>query len=194
MLIASSGDAETEAVQEAVDAWGEESGNTVKVTVASDMNQELAQGFAGGNPPDLFYLDAAQFANYASNGSLYAYGDQVDDPDDFYESLRDTFTFDDTLHCAPKDFSTLALEINTDAWKKAGLTDADIPTDWDQLASVAEKLTTGDQVGLGIGTGHRPARRVPGRQRRLVAQRGRHRGHRGHPGGTSTPWSYVQDN
>ncbi len=51
----------------------------------------------------------------------------------------------------PKDFSTIALEINTDAWKKAGLTDADIPTDWDQLASVAEKLTTGDQVGLAIG-------------------------------------------
>jgi multiple sugar transport system substrate-binding protein len=153
MLIASSGDAETAAVQDAVDAWGEESGNSVKVTVASDMNQELAQGFASNNPPDLFYLDASQFANYASNGSLYAYGDQVDDPDDFYESLRDTFTYEDTLQCAPKDFSTLALEINTDAWNKAGLTDADVPTDWDQLASVAEELTAGDQVGLGLSPG-----------------------------------------
>ncbi len=153
MLIASSGDAETAAVQDAVKKWGDDTGNTVKVTVASDMNQELAQGFAGGNPPDVFYLDASQFANYASNGSLYAYGDQVDNPDDFYQSLRDTFTFDGALQCAPKDFSTIALEINTDAWKKAGLTDADIPTDWDQLASVAEKLTTGDQVGLAIGPG-----------------------------------------
>jgi multiple sugar transport system substrate-binding protein len=153
MLIASSGDAETQAVQDAVKKWGDESGNTVKVTVASDMNQELAQGFAGGNPPDVFYLDASQFANYASNGSLYAYGDQIDNPDDFYESLRSTFTFEDALQCVPKDFSTIALEINTDAWKKAGLTDADIPTDWDQLASVAEKLTTGDQVGLAIGPG-----------------------------------------
>jgi multiple sugar transport system substrate-binding protein len=153
MLIASSGDAETAAVEDAVERWGEESGNTVTVTVASDMNQELAQGFSGGNPPDIFYLDASQFANYASNGSLYAYGDQVDDPDDFYESLRDTFTYEDTLQCAPKDFSTLALEINDAAWKKAGLTDADIPTDWDQLASVAEQLTSGDQVGLGLSPG-----------------------------------------
>ena len=56
-------------------------------------------------------LNASQFANYASNGSLYAYGDQVDEPDDFYQSLRDTFTFDDTLQCVPKDFSTIALEI-----------------------------------------------------------------------------------
>ena len=153
MLIASSGDAETQAVQDAVKAWGDESGNTVKVTVASDMAQELAQGFAGGSPADVFYMDAGLFANFAKNGSLYAYGDQVDEPDDFYESLRDTFTYDDQLYCAPKDFSTLALEINTDAWKKAGLTDADIPTDWDQLASVAGRLTTGDQVGLGLSTG-----------------------------------------
>src|SRR5687767_8871913 len=56
MLIASSGDAETNAVNEAVDAWEEESGNTVEVVVAQDMAQQLAQGFAGGNPPDVFYL------------------------------------------------------------------------------------------------------------------------------------------
>ena len=96
MLIASSGDAETAAVEAAVKEWADESGNTVKVTVASDMNQELAQGFAGGNPPDVFYLDASQFPNYASNGNLYAYGDQIDGADDFYESLRDTFTYDDS--------------------------------------------------------------------------------------------------
>ena len=53
----------------------------------------------------------------------------------------------------PKDFSTLALEINTDSWKKAGLTDADVPTTWDQLEAVSKKLTTKDQVGLGIGVG-----------------------------------------
>ena len=176
MLIASSGDAETQAVQDAVKAWGDESGNTVKVTVASDMGQELAQGFASDSPADVFYMDASLFADYAQNGSLYSYGDQVDEPDDFYQALRDTFTYDDQLVCAPKDFSTLALEINTDAWEKAGLTDADIPTDWDQLATVAEKLTTGDQVGLGLSHRHRPARRLRRRQRRLVAQRRQHRG------------------
>ena len=104
MLIASSGDAETEAVQDAVKAWGDESGNTVNVTVASDMGQELAQGFASGSPADVFYMDASLFANYAQNGSLYSYGDQVDEPDDFYPALRDTFTYDGKLYCAPKDF------------------------------------------------------------------------------------------
>ena len=43
MLIGSSGDAETAAVQAAADAWGEESGNTVEVVAASDLTQQLSQ-------------------------------------------------------------------------------------------------------------------------------------------------------
>ncbi|MGI8646570.1 MAG: sugar ABC transporter substrate-binding protein [Nocardioides sp.] len=153
MLIASSGDAETEAVQSAADAWAEESGNTVEVTVAADMTQELAQCFAGGNPPDVFYLDAARFADNAKNGNLYPYGSELADSEDFYASLVDTFTYEDEFYCAPKDFSTLALQINTAAWRKAGLTDDDVPTTWDELTAVSEKLTTTDQVGLGLSTG-----------------------------------------
>jgi len=153
MLIASSGDAETNAVKAAADAWAKESGNTVTVTVASDMNQQLAQGFASGSPADVFYMDAGRFADYAKNGSLFAYADQLKDNNDFYESLRQAFTYEGKQYCAPKDFSTLALQINTDAWSKAGLTDADIPTTWDDLASVAKKLTTAKQAGLGLGLG-----------------------------------------
>lgn len=153
MLIASSGDAETDAVKAATDAWAQKTGNKVTVTVASDMNQQLAQGFASGKPADVFYMDAARFADYAKNGSLYPYADQLEDNDDFYESLRQTFTYDGKQYCAPKDFSTLALQINTDAWKKAGLTDADIPTTWEQLEAVSKKLTTKGQAGLGIGVG-----------------------------------------
>ncbi len=153
MLIASSGDAETNAVKAATDAWAKKTGNTVTVTVASDMNQQLAQGFASGSPADVFYLDAGRFADYAKNGSLFAYADQLKDNNDFYESLRQAFTYDGKQYCAPKDFSTLALQINTDAWAKAGLTDADIPKNWDELTAVSKKLTTGDQVGLGLGLG-----------------------------------------
>ncbi|MGF1653013.1 MAG: extracellular solute-binding protein [Actinomycetales bacterium] len=151
MLIASSGDAETEAVQAAAEAWTEESGVTVDVQVAQDIAQQLAQGFAGGNPPDVFYLDAGRFADFAEAGNLHAYADQIPDNDDFYESLRTTFTYDGTQYCVPKDFSTLALQINTESWEAAGLTDDDIPTTWDELADVAQQLTTGDQVGLATG-------------------------------------------
>jgi multiple sugar transport system substrate-binding protein len=151
VLIGSSGDAETDAVTAAVAEWSEESGTEARVQVASDLNQELSQGFAGGSPPDVFYTSTDLIGGYVEAGSLYPYGDQLSNADDFYDTLRENFTIDDTFYCAPKDFSTLALIIDTDAWEEAGLTDDDIPTDWEGLASVAETLTTDSQVGLSFG-------------------------------------------
>ena len=153
VLIASSGDAETAAVEEAAQAWAEESGNEVKVQVANDIAQQLSQGFAGGNPPDVFYVDAGVFGDYAAAGNLYPYLDQLADADDFYPNLVNSFTLDGEAYCAPKDVSTLALQINTASWEKAGLTDADIPTTWDELEAVATTLTTDDQAGLVLGVG-----------------------------------------
>lgn len=151
ILIGSSGDAETDAVTDAVAAWSEDSGVDAEVQVASDLPQQLSQGFAAGTPPDLFYLAPEAIAGYAGNGSLLAYGDQLTNRDDFYPSLVENFTVDDTFYCAPKDFSTLALVINTELWADAGLTDADVPTTWDELTAVAETLTTDDRVGLAFG-------------------------------------------
>src|SRR4029453_547667 len=56
MLIGSSGDAETKAVNDATAAWAKKGGNTVTVTPAKDLNQELTQALGGGPPPDPFYL------------------------------------------------------------------------------------------------------------------------------------------
>ncbi len=140
VLIASSGDAETAAVKKAADAFAASSGNTVTVTAAQNMDQQLGQAFAANKPPDVFYLDASKFADYAAQGALYAYGDKAQGASDFYPNLKDAFTWKGTFYCAPKDFSTLALEINTTLWQKAGLTEADVPKSWDQLKSVATTL------------------------------------------------------
>jgi multiple sugar transport system substrate-binding protein len=150
ILIGSSGDAETDAVKAAVADWSQETGVDATVQVASDLNQELSQGFASGEPADVFYVSADQFQTYAANGSLHPYGSELENADDFYPSLVEQFTYDDELVCAPKDFSTLALVINTAAWQAAGLTDADVPTTWEQLTDVAGRLTTEGQVGLGF--------------------------------------------
>ncbi|WP_345750773.1 sugar ABC transporter substrate-binding protein [Microbacterium rhizophilus] len=151
LLIGSSGDAETQAVEEAVAAWSEESGVGATVQVANDLPQQLSQGFAAGSPPDLFYLSTDALAGYAANGSLAAYGDQLSNKDDFYPSLVENFTYDGEFYCAPKDFSTLALVINSDMWSEAGLTDDDLPTTWEELTDVAKQLTTDDHVGLAFG-------------------------------------------
>ncbi|WP_422734069.1 sugar ABC transporter substrate-binding protein [Micromonospora sp. WMMD558] len=151
ILIGSSGDAETEAVQDAAAKWASSSGNQATVTPAQDLTQQLGQALAGGTPPDVFYVDAARFADYASVGALEPYGDKISNTGDFYESLRTTFTYDGKLYCAPKDFSTLALQINTDLWAKAGLTDADVPTTWDQLTATSRKIKAKGMVPLALG-------------------------------------------
>ncbi|WP_343450133.1 sugar ABC transporter substrate-binding protein [Micromonospora oryzae] len=151
ILIGSSGDAETKAVQAAAATWAAGSGNSATVTPAQDLTQQLGQALAGGSPPDVFYVDASRFADYASVGALEPYGDRISSPDDFYPSLRTTFTYDGKLYCAPKDFSTLALQINTDLWAKAGLTDADVPTTWDQLTAAARKIKAKGLVPLALG-------------------------------------------
>jgi multiple sugar transport system substrate-binding protein len=151
VLMASSGDAETKAVQDAAAAWASKTGNKATVTPAQDIAQQLGQAFAGSNPPDVFYVDAARFADYASVGALLPYGDKVPDANDFYESLRKTFTYQGKLYCIPKDFSTIAMEINTDLWTKAGLGTSDVPTTWDQLTTDAQKLKAAGVNPIAIG-------------------------------------------
>jgi multiple sugar transport system substrate-binding protein len=151
ILIASSGDAETKAVKDAAAAWATKSGNTATVTPAQNMQQQLGQAFAANKPPDVFYLDAASVADYASIGALWPYGDQTTGAKDFYPSLVKSFTYNGKFYCAPKDFSTLALEINTTMWAKAGLTTADIPTTWAQLTAVSQKIKAKGMLPLVLG-------------------------------------------
>jgi multiple sugar transport system substrate-binding protein len=152
VLIGSSGEAETSAVKDAAAKWSSSTGNTATVVPAQDISQQLGQAFAGDNPPDVFYVDASRFADYASVGALEPYPDRfAGGVDDFYPSLRKTFTYKGKLYCAPKDFSTLALEINTTLWAKAKLTDADVPTTWDQLTTVARKLKAAGITPFTIG-------------------------------------------
>lgn len=150
VMIGSSGPAETSAVQAATAAWATKTGNTVEVIAAANLGQQLGQAFASSTPPDVFYTDASKIGTFAKAGNLFAYGDQVKDAG-FVQSLVDAFTYDGKFYCAPKDSSTLALQINTAMWAKAGLTDADIPKDWAGLEAVAKKLTSGNVTGLVIG-------------------------------------------
>ncbi len=151
IMIASSGDAETKAVKDAAAAWATSSGNTATVTPAQDIVQQLGQALAGSTPPDVFYVDAARFADYASVGALEPYAQSMAGIDAFLPNLRQSFTWDGKVYCVPKDTSTLALQINTDLWSKAGLTDADIPTTWDQLTAAAQKIKAKGITPMAIG-------------------------------------------
>ena len=103
---------------------------------------------AGGEPPDVFYLNDNMLPDYARDGVLEPIGDKVDNPDDFYESLRESFTYEGTYYCPPKDFSTLQLVYNVDELAAANVKP---PTTWQELADAARALTKPGRPGLVIG-------------------------------------------
>jgi multiple sugar transport system substrate-binding protein len=150
VMIGSSTDAEGNAVKEAAAKFTTQSGIKVNINTANNLVQQLSQGFTSGKPADAFYLGNDTFPAFAKNGSLDPFGSKLKNVDDFYDSIKKSFTYNGKLYAAPKDFSTLALIINQESWTKAGLTDADTPKTWDQLAAVAKKLTNAQQVGLSI--------------------------------------------
>jgi multiple sugar transport system substrate-binding protein len=151
LMFGSSGTAETKAINAAAAAWGKSSGNKVSVISASNFGQQLAQGFAGGTPPDVFYLSSSQLQTFAKQGDLLPYASRAASASAFYPALVKAYTYNKTWYCVPKDFSNLALEINTTMWNAAGLTNADLPTTWAKLLSDAKALTKNGVVGLDIG-------------------------------------------
>lgn len=148
LLFGSSGPAETAAEKGAGKAFTQKTGIPVKVVAAANLTQELEQDFAGNQPPNLFYLSPSLFNEYAPKGVLESYGQKLPNKNDFFSSLASAFTYKGKLVCDPKDGGPLSLYINTKAWKAAGLTSADYPKTWSQLATDAKKLTKKGQVGL----------------------------------------------
>jgi multiple sugar transport system substrate-binding protein len=152
LMFGSSGPAETSAVQAAAKAFTKQSGIPVQVIAASNLTQQVAQGFAGGQPPDVFYLDPLTMQSYAKDGVLDAYPSTLPNSAGFATALAQAFTYKGTFVCEPKDASTLALYINTTDWQQAGL--GAPPSNWSQLQADAKKLTTGGRAGLTIDQTH----------------------------------------
>jgi len=112
----------------------------------SDLPTSLNKALAAGQPPDVFYVDSGVFLDLVQSGALAPIGNKIDNVDDFIPSLVSVFTANGQFYCPPKDFSTLALQINTDMMASAGIKAP--PTTWDELAADAKAMTTNDVAGF----------------------------------------------
>ena len=183
ILIGSSGDAETQAVQDAVAAWAEESGVKAEVTVASD----LAPAARARASPATTRRTSSTFdrpASRATPATARSSRTATTWPTPTTSSRRcaTRSPYDDEFCCAPKDFSTLALVINTKLWKQAGLTEDDIPTTWDELRRPSREADDqGNTVGLVLSPEYQRVGVFFEQTGGWHDQRGRHRGHRGQP-------------
>ena len=147
LLTWSSSESEQARLEEVIASYEEQSNVTVGLNVAPSYNERLQTSLAGGSPPDAFYVDSSLFPNYASAGALAPIGDEMANPDDFYENLRAAFTWDGEFYCPPKDVATLGLFYNEDLFAEAGV---DAPTSdwtWDELRNAAQQIT---EAGLEV--------------------------------------------
>ncbi len=131
----------------------------VEYTVVPDQEWDttLATALASGSGPDLFNQATFAIGQFYSQGVLApidaaaaGYADQagVYKAYESGDALLAGATFDKTLYGLPTELSAYACYTNDDLWKKAGLDPAkDFPTTWEDLKTVAEKLTVRDANG-----------------------------------------------
>jgi multiple sugar transport system substrate-binding protein len=145
----SSSQAENDALQAMIDAFEEQNPNiTVELNLVPEYDTTLQAAFASGDAPNVFYIDSFRLPDLVEAGVVAEGGDNIEAPEGFYPSLLDVFTIDGSLYCPPKDFSTLALQYNTDLFDAADLEYPTADWTWDDLRAAAEALTTEDTVGL----------------------------------------------
>ncbi|HEX5992029.1 MAG TPA: ABC transporter substrate-binding protein [Thermomicrobiales bacterium] len=110
--------------------------------VPQQYAEKLQTDLAAGTAADVFYVDSLLAPDLAARGVLLP----LDEPmaaagvraDDFYAGLIEAFQWDGRTYGLPKDWSSLAMVYDPQAFDRAGISTP--PTTWDELRSVAQTL------------------------------------------------------
>lgn len=146
-----SSDAENARLEEMIATFNEANPDlNVTVNFSPQYDTDLQTALAGGEPPDVFYVDSFKLPDLVAANALMPIGDQLENAEDFYPSLAQAFTIDGTFWCPPKDFSTLGLQYNTDLFDAAGVEYPNADWTWDDLRAAAEALNDPDNGVYGM--------------------------------------------
>ena len=131
----------------------------VKHEVINDQYMDVIKTrLIGDAAPDVFYLDAFEaplLMEYGVLESLNSYITEQVDLDDFQPALLQAFQLNGQTYGLPKDFSTLVLFYNKNAFKEAGIEQP--PKTWDELREYSKRLSIdknrdgrNEQYGFGL--------------------------------------------
>ncbi|HEY4079130.1 MAG TPA: extracellular solute-binding protein [Burkholderiaceae bacterium] len=134
--------AEANAMDRAIAAFKQATGIEVKKVIITDKYMDVIRSrFAARLTPDVMYLDSAEAPFLIKSQVLLPLDAALDQPQDFPPQFLDAFRGDDhRLYGIPKDYSTLALYVNTELLARAGYRLADIPGDEAGLMAFALAL------------------------------------------------------
>ncbi|TCO54757.1 ABC transporter substrate-binding protein [Actinocrispum wychmicini] len=121
------------------------------IPVAEYINgSSLQTAFSAGQGPDIFVVSPGDFMRYYNGGVLQDLTPHLsaEAKADFRPGVLENRMVDGKVYGLPMEIEPLAMFYSVQAFESAGLSEADIPTTWDQLLNVAEKLTTNKRFGL----------------------------------------------
>jgi alpha-glucoside transport system substrate-binding protein len=139
------GEQEQAALQQMIDAFEEETGNTVEVEVSPDFDTVIVTRATGGNAPDVaLYPQPGILERIANQGgvvSLEEAGVDVESLNgELIEGMVDTGTFDDTAYGVVVKLNMKSLLwYAADDMEELGV---DVPETWDDLTSVTDQVAS----------------------------------------------------
>jgi multiple sugar transport system substrate-binding protein len=111
---------------------------------AERATDKLLTQVAGGNPPDVAFMDQAAVEDFATRNALvnldnYIAGSDVIQPDDYVEGFRSAAVYEGSMFALPFDGETTGLFYRTDLFEQAGIDGP--PETWAELEDTAARLT-----------------------------------------------------
>jgi multiple sugar transport system substrate-binding protein len=142
-------DFDHEMTQKALDTCATQVG--VKITRESVPGGELVakilQLASSKTLPDVLMIDNPDMASIAEIGALTPLKNFGIEAEDFAEGIVAAGSLNGELYGLAPTVNTIALMVNTDMLKEAGV---EAPKTWDELKTVAKKLTKGDTYGIAV--------------------------------------------
>jgi multiple sugar transport system substrate-binding protein len=138
----------------AIQRWQDGGGRPVKPVYipgyTDPTNTRLVTAFASGSGPDIFLISPGDFLRYYNGGVLedltpYMSQEAIDD---YYPEAMATRSVDGHIYGLPMEQEPLAMFYDIASFEKAGLSEGDLPTSWDQMLELGRKLTGGERAGL----------------------------------------------
>ena len=120
---------------------------------AGRSRDKLLTQVAGGNPPDVAYMDAGSVEDFASREALvnldaYIAGSEVVSAEDYVEGFRLSATYEDSMFGLPYDGETTGLFYRTDLFEAAGIEEP--PATWEEFEAAAQALTDPSKNQYGV--------------------------------------------
>ena len=111
---------------------------------AGRSRDKLLTQVAGGNAPDVAYLDAGAVEDFATRGALlditgFMAGSDIVSADDYVEGFRSAVEIEDRMYGLPYGGETTGLFYRTDMFEEAGIEGP--PETWEELEETAAALT-----------------------------------------------------